>query len=382
MFSNHLVSVLVPCYNHENYVQDTIRSIIEQTYSNIELLVIDDGSTDNSFNKILEIKELYRNRFKRFVALKQNNKGIISVINELIRLSGGDYLSIVASDDILEAEAISSEICVLNANPNIMLVTGKNDIIDSDGKVCYWDEYRNNVYEKSKAKWLSFSDYISDTLKINLKGKEFGCYDKLLVCNHVPNGYLIRKSVFDLIGYYTPQAPLEDWWLMLQISKYGELGFIDKTVLKYRWHGANQMKNIEHIMQMEHATRLYEYKLLANMSDDGKLTSFNKFRHEYIYKVLTQCDVIKKELSCKKAHVEQLIVSERELQSKVNCQEGHIELLLQSERDLKRLSEDLKKENDKSKKFNECVKDLRQSVLFKFCCLFNKKFKKLYNVLK
>ena len=58
MFSNHLVSVLVPCYNHENYVQDTIRSIIEQTYSNIELLVIDDGSTDNSFNKILEMKEL------------------------------------------------------------------------------------------------------------------------------------------------------------------------------------------------------------------------------------------------------------------------------------------------------------------------------------
>jgi alpha-1,3-rhamnosyltransferase len=347
--------------------------------------VIDDGSTDNSFNKILEMKELYSNRFIRFVALRQNNKGLICVLNELIGLSRGDYISLVASDDVLETDAISSEISVLNANPNIMLVTGKNDIIDSNGNVCYWDEQRNNVYEKTKAKWLSFSDYISDTLKINLKGKEFGRYDKLLECNHVPNGYLIRKSVFDLIGSFTSQAPLEDWWLMLQVSKYGELGFIDKTVLKYRWHGTNQMNNIERIMQMEQTTRLYEYQLLANMSDDGKLNFFNKFRHDYIYKALTQSDIIRNELACKKAHVEKLIVSERELQGKVNCQEGHIELLLQSERDLKRLNEALKKENDiythtleQYKIMEDCVEKLRQSVLFKFFCLFNKRFKNLY----
>ena len=447
MIPCHLVSVLVPCYNHENYVQNTICSIVEQTYENIELLVIDDGSTDNSFNKILEMKELYSNRFRRFVALKQNNKGLIHVLNELIRMSRGDYISLVASDDVLEVDAISSEITVLNSNPHIMLVAGKNDIIDSHGNVCYWDEQRNNVYEKSKAKWLTFSDYISDTLKINFKGKEFGRYDKLLECNHVPNGYLIRKSVFDLIGYYTHQAPLEDWWLMLQVSKYGELGFIDKTVLKYRWHGANQMNNIERIMQIEQRTRLYEYQLLANISDEGKLNSFNKFRHDYIHKALIQCDVIKKELHCKKAHVELLITHERELQSKVNCQKGHIELLLQSERelqskvncqeghielllqserelqskvncqeghielllqrerelqskvncqeshielllqserDLKRLSDELKNENDiyvhtlnQYKIMKECVENLRQSILFKFCSLFNNKFKDL-----
>ena len=61
-----LVSIVIPCYNHENFVQDCIQSVIDQTYQNIELIIIDDGSKDNSILKILDMVDLCKSRFVNF----------------------------------------------------------------------------------------------------------------------------------------------------------------------------------------------------------------------------------------------------------------------------------------------------------------------------
>jgi len=104
--TNPLVSVIIPCYNHERYVQETILSIINQTYKNIELLIIDDGSSDSSYDKIREMEEQCNRRFIRFETKRQENKGLIETLNSLINMSSGEYVFPIASDDVAFPQTI------------------------------------------------------------------------------------------------------------------------------------------------------------------------------------------------------------------------------------------------------------------------------------
>lgn len=79
-----LVSIVIPCYNHEKYVQESIQSVIEQDYDNIELIIIDDGSSDNSVTKIKEMIQVCQKRFKRFEFRHRPNKGLCATLNEAL----------------------------------------------------------------------------------------------------------------------------------------------------------------------------------------------------------------------------------------------------------------------------------------------------------
>ena len=93
---NHkpLVSVLIPAFNHEKYIQQAIKSIINQDYKNIELLIIDDGSTDDTWNKIQEMKFLCIGRFVNIFFEKQKNNGVCTTLNRLIQKSNGEFILI------------------------------------------------------------------------------------------------------------------------------------------------------------------------------------------------------------------------------------------------------------------------------------------------
>ena len=86
MVNMPLVSIAIPSYNHEIYVQECIRSVIDQDYRNIELIIIDDGSTDNSVEKIEELIPLCKKRFVRFEFLCRENKGLSATLNEAIAM--------------------------------------------------------------------------------------------------------------------------------------------------------------------------------------------------------------------------------------------------------------------------------------------------------
>ena len=68
---------------------------------------------------------------------------------------------------------------------------------------------------KNKAYFKTFAEFLHKLVKFDFKSDKFGRYDKVLLDNHIPNGYMIRRTIFEKIGYFTPEAPLEDWWLML-----------------------------------------------------------------------------------------------------------------------------------------------------------------------
>ena len=267
-FNMPLISVIIPAYNHENYVQETINSIINQTYQNIELIIIDDGSTDSTWQKIQEMKIECEKRFSKIYFETKTNEGIALTLNKLLAQTTGDYIYLIASDDLAKPNAIEKQVEFLEKNLEYSLVVGDNEIIDSKGVICYWDKNRNNVYDEKKANFKTFSEFLQKERNLDFSSDAFGTYKTLSIGNYIPNGYMIRKAIFEKIGNYTIEAPLEDWWLMLQISKYSKMKYLAETLFSYRWHEANTIKQIEKIELLEAQTREYEAKILNNINEN------------------------------------------------------------------------------------------------------------------
>lgn len=262
-----LVSVLIPAYNHENYVQESIQSVIDQTYKNIELIVVDDGSKDNTWQKIQEMKDVCEKRFTNIHFETKQNEGTCATLNRLISLAEGEYIAILASDDLYKPQLIEKEYEFLSQNPDYTLCVGDNEIIDSNSKKCYWDKDRNCVYTDKEAKYKTFAEFFKQKRKdIKFNTNEFGTYKSLYANNYIPNGKLIRKNIFDRIGKYTKEAPLEDWWLMLQISKYGKMKYLDEILFSYRWHESNTVKDNKKMCKIINTTRRYENNLLLKLN--------------------------------------------------------------------------------------------------------------------
>ncbi|MDR3243838.1 MAG: glycosyltransferase family 2 protein, partial [Elusimicrobiota bacterium] len=123
-----LVSVAIPVYNHEKYVSAVIDSIIAQTYGNIELLIIDDGSKDLSWEKVCQKREICIKRFKRIDFEKQENKGTCITLNKLLDKACGKYIYLIASDDLAKPNAIETFVIFLENNLQYAQVVGDNEI--------------------------------------------------------------------------------------------------------------------------------------------------------------------------------------------------------------------------------------------------------------
>lgn len=126
---NDLVSIITPCYNGAKYVAETIESVLNQTYSNWEMLVIDDGSKDNSS----EIIDSYANKDSRIRLIKQENKGCAAARNNGIRNAKGRYIALLDADDIWHNDFLEEQIKYMNENSAIC-VCSAYERIDENSK--------------------------------------------------------------------------------------------------------------------------------------------------------------------------------------------------------------------------------------------------------
>lgn len=210
-----LVTVGIPIYNHENYIKECIVSIIRQTYTNIELIIIDDGSNDNSYQIAKEILETQDN-FKMYTIIKRENRGMCNTLNEIAHMAKGKYISFIGSDDFWHKDKIQDQTQFLEDNPHIYLVHSNSIIVDK------------NSQEISKI------DY---SKKIN-KGNVFQAIVMGKGGINTPS-HLYKTKVFEKIGYYDPSFRFEDTDFWLRLTKIFEIGFINKYHSYYRWHGKN-----------------------------------------------------------------------------------------------------------------------------------------------
>src|SRR4030067_709807 len=130
-----LVSVLMPCYNHEAYVINALESVASSDYKLIEFIFIDDASKDNSFNLATKWFENNKDRFVRIVCIQhEKNRGVCATSNELYALSHGEFINFLASDDTLMPEGISRQVDFAIKN-NVDFVLTDLKLINNAGEL-------------------------------------------------------------------------------------------------------------------------------------------------------------------------------------------------------------------------------------------------------
>lgn len=224
-----LVSILIPCYNHEKYVVNTLNSILNDTYPTKEIIIIDDGSKDNS---VAEIERWAEDNSKNIVVnfLSRPNKGLSATLNELVKLANGEFVTMLASDDLLTSNSIAVRVKALQNNPQKYVVIGDAYVIDSEGNKTL-NSAIVDLYYGNKDNYKT-----DDGLKHSVVNQW-----------SVPGPVMLaRKSVYDIIGLYPENLLAEDLNFYLQVIGRGLLMFIDETVAEYRVHDFNLCRAPEH----------------------------------------------------------------------------------------------------------------------------------------
>lgn len=216
-----LVSVVIPCYNHENFVQDCIQSVIDQTYENIELIIIDDGSKDNSVGVIQKLLPICEERFSRFEFRTRSNKGLSATLNEAIKWCKGDYFSIIASDDIMLERKTAIQVDFLERDLHTVALFGSADYIDENNNI----KAQNSLKEK---------EYIFDKIFLN-------------ECPFFAPTQMLRMSTLLKIGGFDEDILVEDWYMWLKMAEEGRVYCISEKLAKYRIHSNNSTKNAKFI---------------------------------------------------------------------------------------------------------------------------------------
>lgn len=266
-----LVSVIVPAYNHEHYVQETIRSIIAQTYMNIELLVTDDGSTDGTFAKISELEDECRARFAAVRFTTQKNAGICATLNSLLADAHGEFVYPIASDDVAEPRAVETLLDCFDSSDTVFAV-GDNSIIDSDSNITGWGTDRD--IDDGKIVFYSWWDYNCYWRpELRRLGENFGSYESLVRGPYITNGYLIRRSALLEAGGWQ-DGTLDDWYMQLQLAKLGRFKFINEKLCRYRWHGTNTVRQKDKMWEILAATKKYEEENVLNSGDSALIKKY------------------------------------------------------------------------------------------------------------
>ena len=221
-----LVSVCIPSFNHSSYVLECLESIYESDYDNLELVIIDDGSTDNSSYIIREWIKIYSHRFQNTVFKQQNNSGICITLNRLVDTAKGEFIVFIASDDRLLGDGISLRVSKLESNPTWLAVYGDCKLISSNGQLIS-DSAISYLYKANKRALLC-SSLIARELILNWS---------------VPGpGFMARKICFDEkngAGRYNEDLKFEDRDFYLRLLARKAIGYVDHPVAEYRVHSLN-----------------------------------------------------------------------------------------------------------------------------------------------
>lgn len=256
MPSDDLVSVVVPAYNHAPYVADSLRSIAAQTYPRLELLVIDDGSSDGTNAVIAETLAVVGPRFERVVHVSRPNRGVVATLNELTDLARGDYLFRLASDDVAKPDAVATLHRFLARHRRYALAVGDNELIDERGVRVFWDAERNNVPEGRDVRYRTFGEFLRHVRPdVDFDSRDFGAPHTLAWAgNYLPNGRMHRTSAVREVGGHRP-GTLDDWYMNFRLASRYRLKYIDTVLVSYRWHETNSIKDRGRISRLEEETR-------------------------------------------------------------------------------------------------------------------------------
>lgn len=206
MNNNILISVVMPVYNAEKYLDEAIQSILTQTYNNFEFIIINDGSTDKS----LEIIEKYKNQDKRIILISRENRGLIYSLNEGIEKANGTYIARMDGDDISLPKRFEEQIIFMEENSEIGVCGSWIEVFGKEINSTIWKIPTNN-----------------DELRVRLLFSVAFGHPTVMMRKEIIDNYKLR--------YNELYKDAEDYKFWIDFSKYTKFGNIPKILLRYRY---------------------------------------------------------------------------------------------------------------------------------------------------
>lgn len=262
MSSKPMISVVMSVYNGEPYLSEAIESILQQTYSDFEFVIINDGSTDNS----LSIIKSFQEKDERIVLVSRENKGLIASLNEGIELAKGKYIARMDADDISQPTRFEQQVDFMEKNEAVVVCGTWIEQIYIDGRKPKLTKY----YTSSKE------------IKTQL----------LFSCPFAHPSVFIRKStlITNNIRYNNKFVHAEDYYLWTELSRFGEFANLNKALLRYRYledsitRVADKQRERQQTLERIYANALNgvgfeasqnELSLIYHISNNARLGSSN-----------------------------------------------------------------------------------------------------------
>lgn len=274
MTEKTLVTIGLLVYNHEKYIEDCLNGILQQDYSDMELIVLDDASTDRSREIINAYYEKLQQKFHRVLLIyhETNNGKVTANENEIIKNVRGYFYKGISGDDIMMPHCISSLVdCMLN-DPDISVAYSNGYVVGDDYKL-------GERFARKK---------ILSQKPVNDIGENV--FRKLMLRDWIPAPtVMFRKNVFDQYGLYDESIPYEDYEYWLRISRKEKLYYLDRELVFYRrsedsmsnFFGKNAKKKLKTAMYSDQMTI---QKYLQYLSKEDRKQTIAAF-YSYYYKV-------------------------------------------------------------------------------------------------
>lgn len=229
-----LISVLIPAYNHAHLVRETVAGIWSQTGVNLEIILIDDGSRDDTFAVAQGLQP--ESPFPMQV-LRQANSGLNRTLNRALALAKGEYVALVASDDVYCERRFDAQLACFRANPNLKLAIG-------NGR--YWRPphvLRTRVVSPAAAALLSAGDAAAVL--------------NALYTNEIhiaTTACLYKRELLEQVGGWDTSVVLDDWVLNVRLFRTfqtpSDFCYVDEDLFLYRLHGSSTVSNVSRLLNI------------------------------------------------------------------------------------------------------------------------------------
>ncbi|MFZ4640079.1 MAG: glycosyltransferase [Nodosilinea sp.] len=235
----------MPAYNSERYIGLAIESILSQTFTKFEFIIIDDGSRDRTVNII----ENYLQKDRRICFVARQHRGISATRNELLSKARGEFIAVMDADDIALPERLESQVNFLNSHPKVVCLGSTQQWIDEAGRYLWIHPEPERDAE------------IQQSL---LVGR---------TCINNSSAMMRREAVIQAGGYDESLAQAEDLDLFLRLGEIGKLANLPDPLIQYRQHAnsISDRRHLEHLqLQSQVCERAWKRRGIANLTMENK----------------------------------------------------------------------------------------------------------------
>ena len=228
----HTVSIVIPAYNCEGTIVEAVESCLAQSYTDREVIVIDDGSTDGTFERVSRIPGVR--------AVRKANGGVASARNAAMREAKGDLIAWMDADDVMHPDRIALQVAVLREHPGAVLASSDFSAF-RDGEPDFDPSHITSYYRAVRVTGSAGGLYDRDAAPVQLEGAprrvHLGrAYERLLRGNFIhPPTVLVRRSTWERAGGFDESLRYGcEYDHLLRVARQGDFAYIDAPLLRYR----------------------------------------------------------------------------------------------------------------------------------------------------